>query len=301
MALDYPVGSERVSWVRSLQETNNELSSRGHRKRLPRDYFPKDGPSPEDSSTMEGAKSESSPLDNHGAPVNRLQISDTSTELADELPGILSFSLPFNMSDSPALLVEYLRSYENYGKAVVWVTKGAPPSDFEATDGEVGASAENRVKNAQRDLQWSARRALEVARTARNFHRACLHSFNRPKDHHERDRLKYSPDCSHITAGTWSDPSTLDGNWPDHSSQVVVHRVFGRPRLEHDIYLPGQPLAVHLEPDGDIFVRHSPHERVRTLGVGGTQIGEVHFMMVPWSTEDNPGQQKFKVTGLRSC
>lgn len=213
------------------------------------------------------------------------------TVFEDPLPGIVSFSLLFNLSASPALLVEYLRSWTNYGSAVAWVTKGAPLNDFMATTD---------------DLEWSARRALGIAAVSRNFRQACLQ--HAAKQHLKNsqaaaERVRYSPDCVHLLAGTWSDPATLEGHWEDHSSQVAVRRVFGRPRLERDVYVPGRPLAVHLDPGAGLFVRRSPKERVHAAAwqALGVQPGELHIMMVPWSTEEDPGRRKFKITGLGSC
>jgi hypothetical protein len=228
------------------------------------------------------------------------------TVFEDPLPGIVSFSLLFNLSASPALLVEYLRSWMNYGRAVAWVTKGAPLKDFVAEADDSDVITYRKAAAAQQDLEWSARRALGVAAVSRKFRQTCLQHAAKQRFKAAQDadeRVRYSPDCVHILAGTWSDPATLEGFWEDRSSQVTVHRVFGRPRLERDVYVPGRPLAVHLDPDAGLFVRRSPHERVHVAAREELELqeGEVHIMMVPWSTEDDPGRRIFKITGLGSC
>jgi len=143
---------------------------------------------------------------------------------------------------------------------------------------------------------------LEIAATCRIFRAACLlHALQQPKE--QVDRLRHSPDCAHILAGTWTDPAVLDGNWNDRSSQLAVSRVFGRPRLERDLYVRGHPLAVHLDPEADLFLsRGLQHENDHDVGASTRiQDGEVHVMMVPWSIDDGPDRKKFMVTGLGSC
>jgi len=77
----------------------------------------------------------------------------------------------------------------------------------------------------------------------------------------DRDRARYSPDCAHITAGSWSDPSVLEGHWDDHSSQIAVATRTGGFTFTKDEYLIGQPSRLVSNPE----VRHFPRESERRI------------------------------------
>ena len=79
------------------------------------------------------------------------------------MSSILYFSLVI------AVLIEHLRSYENYGQAVFWVTQGAASV---ASEGGHGLS----WKNHQKALELSARRALNRAAEVYHFKVSCLRS-----------------------------------------------------------------------------------------------------------------------------
>jgi len=101
-------------------------------------------------------------------------------------PNIISFPLTFNETRGPGLVVDYLRSYANYGEAVVWVTKG-----------------DTTVET----LEASAQDAILSALVNRKFAATChaIHEY-RPDNNNNDANM-----CAHVAAGSWEDPSIMNG------------------------------------------------------------------------------------------
>lgn len=114
-----------------------------------------------------------------------------TSQLETALPGIISFSLNFTNASSPTLLLEYVRSWTGYGQAVVWITRKLDHSS-------------ERV-NEVLDLQ--ARHMLKLVIANSLYVEKCKNML-----FDDRSKLRFSPSCSHIRAGTWLDPTVVDGN-----------------------------------------------------------------------------------------
>ena len=98
----------------------------------------------------------------------------------------LSFRM--NFSDTPGLVVTYLRSYEHFGAALV----------------TVGDNAD------------------EVLKLVRAQH-AYRHTCERLTGHGAKiDDFRYSRKCTQHLSGELADPWVLDGHWSDQSSQAFV-------------------------------------------------------------------------------
>ena len=110
---------------------------------------------------------------------------------ASALPGpsgpIISFPVSFNATSRPGLVVDYLRSYNHYGEAVVWVTSAG---------GDLKAAAE------------SAKEATHFAEVNKAFAATC-HQIYHKKVH----QFNAADMCRHVIYGTWDDSSILDGQW----------------------------------------------------------------------------------------
>ena len=236
------------------------------------------------------------------------------------------------------MLVEFLKSYEHYGQAVAWVTKG-------------------QVRDLTRSaLDGSARVALSRARSSRRFKEACLKTASakiagdrvkarfvklmiRPSFlqvsypvllifqcrlwlRHETCNHRYSTGCSHILAGTWSDPAALDGSWEDPSSQVAIYSRVGGFATVQDEYLMGKPIYVVNSPMATMFddtsrpmltpsstevfpkaISSSSAESNLDMNNHETGVvhGAVHIMLVPWHNDALKPRRRFKVSGVYSC
>ena len=86
-------------------------------------------------------------------------------------------------SSPSALVVEFLKSYENYGQAVVWVTAGWPIKNNDRNN------QESQSSQSQFYLEWSARVALSRAWSSKAFKEACAASLD-AKDFQVRARAK---------------------------------------------------------------------------------------------------------------
>jgi hypothetical protein len=215
-----------------------------------------------------------------------------TSRLETVLPDILSF--PVNISyagnNTPSVLVEYLKSWTGYGQAVVWLTR-----KFEVTD-EQEVIKDTLDKLGRYMLKLVAANSLYTDRCNSMI-------FD---DH---SKLRFSPACSHIRAGTWIDPSVVEAHWEDHSSQIVSTFMTGGLRVESDHYINTSPQHALLDPSLSLILSinnntgHPKFEKKVDLIDEEVIESEVHVMMVPWShkREGMLHQSKFKVTALYTC
>jgi hypothetical protein len=124
-------------------------------------------------------------------------------EAKEPLPGIISFPLRFDIRN-PGLLVEYIKSYSNFGEAVFWATRGRGDSNLNSTtDSNPGVLPPH--------LKSTAEAMLSLAWSNRQFTGVCKRESQSEKNGLHR-RVNGSPDCSLIMAGSWTDPSILEGS-----------------------------------------------------------------------------------------
>jgi len=183
---------------------------------------------------------------------------------SQERPAIISFPLNFKVS-APGLVVDYLRSFENYGAAVVWVA----------------------TKDSS--LEVSAQKALHASHINKKFFDVCRAKSAKSRDSNAVDA------CLQALTGTWVDPSVLDGHWQDKSSQVSVAAISSGMRTEQEVTtkLPWSILDISVPLISGL-------EETRSKS-GGIIEAEVHIMMTPWSNAANTGCTRFKISGLTSC
>lgn len=190
------------------------------------------------------------------------------------LSGIISFPLRFNRNN-PTLVVEFMKSYANFGQAVIWATE----------------SFLNSSQDYSTIIETTARRAVSFAAVNRNYASSCRSEIAR------HPTLFFTTQCSTVALGTWFDTTVLDGRWDDESSQLVVVARKGGLVLEKDSHVVNT-WFVAADPLGSFFSPMSKRLRASTpAGLPDYVDGEVHIMMCPWST-DRP---RFKVLGLKSC
>lgn len=207
-----------------------------------------------------------------------------TSQLEVTLPGIISFPLNFTTAynNTPVLLMEYLKSWTDYGQAVVWVTR-----TFN-TD-EVSAHLEKQARHMLK---------LVIANSV-YIHKCNEMIFD------DKSKLRFSPSCSHIRAGTWIDPSVVDGHWSDQSTQTMSTFRIGGLRLEVDPYITSSPLHTLIDPSLSLMltVDEGTGQVVSEMGQGEEVAAEVHVMMVPWSHKRQGmlHQTKFRVSALYSC
>jgi len=106
-------------------------------------------------------------------PIPRLPLA-LRNESDRELPGIISFPGRFN-ADDPGLLVEYIRSYANYGQAIVFVTAcGSQSYDRHVDTGNSASAAV--VRPSYKELEARARVMLRLAWADHKYASVCKRS-----------------------------------------------------------------------------------------------------------------------------
>jgi hypothetical protein len=106
-------------------------------------------------------------------------------KILKNLPGIISFPGRFKAS-SPGLLVEYLRSYANYGQAIVFVTANSkdPHLEGNAMTNESASSEEATTRKPSYDeLESRARDMLRLAWIDHRFITQCKQALNEESNH----------------------------------------------------------------------------------------------------------------------
>jgi hypothetical protein len=141
------------------------------------------------------------------------------SNLSSSLPGILSFPMRFNAS-SPGLVLEYLRSYQNYGDAVLWITRTTTNNSWVETATKDAKGVKGGVPSSSSSLsahvadtpslKETAEAALAVAWENQKFASVCKHEHAQEKRRSPR-RVHRSADCSLINSGSWDDPSIVEG------------------------------------------------------------------------------------------
>ena len=253
--------------------------------------------------------------------------------MVKSLPGIISFPVRFNATRQPGILVEFLRSYQNYGQAVMFITAnmdGMAPHIQAGSMENTSSSASSMplyVPPTYEELEKYAIDMLRLAWVDRRFEGVCKRELANELIKKTRS-TNYSPDCSMINAGTWQDPAVLDGFWPERSSQVAIGARHGSLSVQQDRHIPGHPWRTVVDAERSILVPadlstdFAPHLGRKSTTTGnitdesdgkgdiahdskmefiGVVDGEVHFMMVPWSSNGSPDRTKFKISGLSSC
>eukprot|EP00613_Pedinella_sp_CCMP2098_P028856 CAMPEP_0171704342 /NCGR_PEP_ID=MMETSP0991-20121206/12617_1 /TAXON_ID=483369 /ORGANISM="non described non described, Strain CCMP2098" /LENGTH=719 /DNA_ID=CAMNT_0012293823 /DNA_START=1658 /DNA_END=3817 /DNA_ORIENTATION=- len=220
--------------------------------------------------------------------------------ITEPLLGIISFPVRFDRNN-PGLLVEYIKSYANFGQAVVWVTK----NDETSTTAKFPSHG-----LLPPYIKSSAETMLSYAWNNKEFSEACKHESSMEKNGQHR-RVNGSPDCSLIMAGSWTDPAILEGHWQDRSTQVSAGAKFGGLSVVQDNGMPHKNWHCILNKSAPFFIPENFQDgenigapRINNAGVdhGGDAIDtEVHFMMVPWSAKKDPDRRRFKIMGLESC
>ena len=152
-----------------------------------------------------------------------------------------------NFSDTPGLVVTYLRSYEHFGAALV----------------TVGDNAD------------------EVLKLVRAQH-AYRHTCERLTGHGAKiDDFRYSRKCTQHLSGELADPWVVDGHWSDQSSQAFVMPIVHPWVALHDNYLvQGKGHAavgtgpVYATTDVDTPIVPAPGVHKVTISFAGWQHGD---------------------------
>jgi len=112
--------------------------------------------------------------------IHRNRVPSVPPESLKTLPGIVSFPGRFKV-DNPGLLVEYLRSYANYGQAIVFITANCcnllPEGDVKSNQRVLHDEA-MKTRPSYEELEDRARAMLRLAWIDHRFTTQCKQALN---------------------------------------------------------------------------------------------------------------------------
>jgi hypothetical protein len=108
-------------------------------------------------------------------------------KILETLPGIISFPGRFK-ANSPGLLVEFLRSYANYGQAIVFVTASVGATRNASSSARPDAAA---ARPSYAELEARARDTLRLAWVDHRFVNVCKQALNQENAHKGSKIINY--------------------------------------------------------------------------------------------------------------
>lgn len=171
-------------------------------------------------------------------------------------------SFEMNFSSSPGLVVTFLRSYENFGQAVV-------------------------------SIDGNEAQILEMLQIQREYRETCDRITRRGKNVLKPASLRHAKPCTQHLAGSLVDPWSLDGHWADNSSLASVIAFTETFAIKNDRYLRGNA-AVPKNFKGPAVV--VPDRSLRPFIQPG-----LHNVTISFVRSNDAGRSRFKVMALKSC
>lgn len=173
-----------------------------------------------------------------------------------------TITFPMNFSANPALVVTYLRSYEHFGPAAVFID-----------------DTKDKVLNM-----------LGVQATYRGV---CDRITNKGAKLSKLAHLRYAKSCFQHLAGGLPDPWLLDGHWPDRSSMAFVHAFTAGFAVRCDTNLTPKPNNNKNKNPAPPFVAVADAATpvVATPGVHNVSIALLKHGVL----------SRFKIMALKSC
>ena len=195
--------------------------------------------------------------------------------------------ITFNMligPPQPRVLATYLRSYENFGRALVWA------SDPSVSDGEPEKREALRMLRAQKCYKKACEIFFAQVKPNESLWSSCnATELGWQRTHLKPNRLHMTKGCQAHLAGTLEDPHVLDGRWTQRHSLPDTRSLIQDYRLVPDPYVAGITYAVpsREERKGQ---NSSASKNIRNLTV---HVGKL--------CDDEATRTRFKLISLHSC